>query len=189
VNSDRIDIQLPSLVCNPPIAKDPKRTPATVSLSLTSRSCRKTSYRNYVLRLERKTRLKYYCILHRLCPILRCALGRHHCNQVKSFQQTKHTCCDMKAVERERGTTQETLQLSLSLSAAFVPIRCALLGTSAPCLSPWGFLHLQLPCNALEPRYPKTSLKPVLWQCSVVSVGEASESRSFSLRFFLFLEK
>jgi hypothetical protein len=67
-------------------------------------------------------------------------LGRHHCNQVKSFRQTKHTCCDMKAVERERererGTTQETLQLSLSLSAAFVPIRCALLGTSAPCLSP-----------------------------------------------------
>jgi hypothetical protein len=107
VNSDRIDIQLPSLVCNPTIAKDPKRTPATVSLSLTSRSCRKTSYRNYVLRLERKTRLRYYCILHRLCPILRCALGRHHCNQVKSFRQTKHTSCEKKAVERERNNTRK----------------------------------------------------------------------------------
>jgi len=34
VNPDRIDIQLPSPVCNPTIAKDPKRTPARVSLSL-----------------------------------------------------------------------------------------------------------------------------------------------------------
>ncbi len=104
MNSDRIDIQLPSLVCNPTIAKDPKRTPATVSLSLTSRSCRKTSFRNYVLRLERKW---CYCILHRLCPILPCALGRHHCNQVKSFPQTKHTCCEKKAVERERKNTRK----------------------------------------------------------------------------------
>ncbi len=33
VNSDRIDAQLPSLVCDPTIAMDPERTPATVSLS------------------------------------------------------------------------------------------------------------------------------------------------------------
>jgi len=33
VNSDRVDVQLPSLICNPTIAKDPKRTPATVTVS------------------------------------------------------------------------------------------------------------------------------------------------------------
>ncbi|CAK9211872.1 unnamed protein product [Sphagnum jensenii] len=33
VNSDRIDAQLPSLIRDPTILKDPKRTPATVSLS------------------------------------------------------------------------------------------------------------------------------------------------------------
>jgi len=33
VNSDRIDAQLPSPICDPTIVKDPKRTPATVSLS------------------------------------------------------------------------------------------------------------------------------------------------------------
>jgi hypothetical protein len=33
VNSNRIDVQLPSLICDPTIAKDPKRTPATVSVS------------------------------------------------------------------------------------------------------------------------------------------------------------
>jgi hypothetical protein len=33
VNSDRIDAQLPSPICDPTIAKDPKRTYAAVSLS------------------------------------------------------------------------------------------------------------------------------------------------------------
>jgi len=33
VNSDRIDAQLPSPIRDPTIVKDPKRTPATVSLS------------------------------------------------------------------------------------------------------------------------------------------------------------
>ncbi len=33
VNSNRIDVQLPSLICDPTIAKDPKRTPTTVSVS------------------------------------------------------------------------------------------------------------------------------------------------------------
>ncbi len=92
-----------------------ERTPATVSLSLTFRRCRKTSCRNYVLRLERKTRLRYYCILHRLCPILRCALGRHHWNQVKSFRQTKHTCCEKKAVEKERNNTRKLTYNCLDL--------------------------------------------------------------------------
>jgi hypothetical protein len=32
VNSDRSDVRLPSLVCGPTNAKDPQRTPATVSL-------------------------------------------------------------------------------------------------------------------------------------------------------------
>jgi hypothetical protein len=31
--SDRIDVQLPSLIRDPPLAKDPKRTRTTVSLS------------------------------------------------------------------------------------------------------------------------------------------------------------
>ncbi len=33
VNSDRVDVQLPSLICNSTIVKDPKRTPATVTVS------------------------------------------------------------------------------------------------------------------------------------------------------------
>jgi hypothetical protein len=33
VNSDKIDVQLPSLICEPTIARHPNITPATVSLS------------------------------------------------------------------------------------------------------------------------------------------------------------
>ncbi len=33
MNSDRIDVQLPSLICDPTIVKDPRRTHTTVSLS------------------------------------------------------------------------------------------------------------------------------------------------------------
>jgi hypothetical protein len=33
MNSDKIDVQLPSLICEPTIARDPNITPATVSLS------------------------------------------------------------------------------------------------------------------------------------------------------------
>ncbi len=33
MNSDKIDVQLPSLICEPTIARDPNLTPATVSLS------------------------------------------------------------------------------------------------------------------------------------------------------------
>ncbi len=31
--ADRFDVQFLSLICDPTIAKDPKRTPATISLS------------------------------------------------------------------------------------------------------------------------------------------------------------
>ncbi len=31
--NDKIDVQLPSLICEPTIAKDPNITPATVSVS------------------------------------------------------------------------------------------------------------------------------------------------------------
>jgi hypothetical protein len=44
VNSNRIDVQFPSLICDPTIGKDPKRTPVMASLSLTHRDCRKTSF-------------------------------------------------------------------------------------------------------------------------------------------------
>jgi hypothetical protein len=33
VNAEKIDVQLPSLICEPTIARDPNITPATVSLS------------------------------------------------------------------------------------------------------------------------------------------------------------
>jgi hypothetical protein len=33
MNSERFDVHLPSLIYDPTIAKDPERTPATVSLS------------------------------------------------------------------------------------------------------------------------------------------------------------
>jgi hypothetical protein len=33
VNSGRLDVALPSLICDPTIVKDPKRTSAIVSLS------------------------------------------------------------------------------------------------------------------------------------------------------------
>jgi hypothetical protein len=34
VNSDRIDVHLPPLICDPIIAEDPKITPTTVFLSI-----------------------------------------------------------------------------------------------------------------------------------------------------------
>jgi hypothetical protein len=43
VNSKRIDVQLPSLICDPTIVKDAKRTPPPF-LSLTYRDCRKTTW-------------------------------------------------------------------------------------------------------------------------------------------------
>ncbi len=64
--SDKIDVRLPSRICDPTIVKDPRRTPAQV-LSLTSR--------NFVINQVPciKPNSMRSCILHRLCSIIRLA--------------------------------------------------------------------------------------------------------------------
>ncbi len=48
VNSDRIDVQLPSLICNPTIAMDPKEF-LPKFISLMSRNCRKLPFKSFSL--------------------------------------------------------------------------------------------------------------------------------------------
>jgi hypothetical protein len=64
--SYRIDVQLPSLICDPTIVKDLQKTPATVSL------CDLQQLQKYFYQImcsdPMETTTKY-CILHRLCPM------------------------------------------------------------------------------------------------------------------------
>jgi hypothetical protein len=113
--SDRIDVQLPSLIRDhppsPPLQRIQKEL-APQFLSLTSRNCRKTSYQiMYFYHIEATMR---YCILHRWCPVSFTYSRRCHYNQVKVVRQTKDTYCDKKAVERERAANN-TRKLTTAL--------------------------------------------------------------------------
>jgi hypothetical protein len=71
VNPDRIDVQLPSLICDHTIVKDPKGTPATVSLFDLQELQKNFLTNMYFDHIEAMVRR--YCILHRLCPIFQFA--------------------------------------------------------------------------------------------------------------------
>jgi hypothetical protein len=68
VNSDRFDIQSPSLICDPTIVNDPKRTPTIVSLSDFQGLPGKFLLIIYFAHIKSMMR---YCFLPRLCTIFR----------------------------------------------------------------------------------------------------------------------
>jgi hypothetical protein len=70
MNPDRIDVQLPSLICDHTIVKHPKGTPATVSLFHLQELQKNFLSNMYFDHIEAMMR---YCILHRLCPIFQFA--------------------------------------------------------------------------------------------------------------------
>jgi hypothetical protein len=108
---DRINVQLPSLICDPTIAKDPKRTPTKVFLADPQE-------------LQRKFLSNHVINGHNLVSKLSICFGRYHYNQGNMFRQTKHTYREKKAVEREREREHKSL-LPGSLTVAIVSIRCA----------------------------------------------------------------
>jgi hypothetical protein len=109
---DRINVQLPSLICDPTIAKDPKRTPAKVSLA-------------DLEELQRKFLSNHVINGHNLVSKLSICFGRYHYNQGNMFRQTKHTYREKKAVEREIEKENTKSLLPGSLTVAIVSIRCA----------------------------------------------------------------
>jgi hypothetical protein len=68
VNSDKFDIQSPSLICDTTIVNDPKRTPTIVSLSDFQGLLEKFLWIMYFAHIKSMMR---YCILPRLCTIFR----------------------------------------------------------------------------------------------------------------------
>jgi hypothetical protein len=82
VNSDRIDVQVLSLICDPTIVKEL----LAKFLSLTSRDCRKTSFRIMYFWSHRSHGEALH--LAQIVSNLLIWMWRYHYDQVKTFQQT-----------------------------------------------------------------------------------------------------
>ncbi len=88
-----------------------------------------------------------YCVLHRMCPNFRFAS-----REIRSPFFSKQTNDEKKALDRERGTTHESLQLQRSLSAASVSIGCALGRSEVYCKSFW---WIKWNCGSTQTRSSK----------------------------------
>jgi hypothetical protein len=109
---DRINVQLPSLICDPTIAKDPKRTPAKVSIA-------------DLEELQRKFLSNHVINGHDLVSKLSICFGRYHYKQGNMFRQTKHTYREKKAVKRQREREHKKLTSWISdCRHCFYPVRC-----------------------------------------------------------------
>jgi hypothetical protein len=85
VNSDRSDVQLPSLVCGPTHAKDPQRTPATVSLS-DLQGLQKNFLPSHALGSQRS---HDEVVLHLAYSVCNLSI-RFRRYQINSFRETNH---------------------------------------------------------------------------------------------------
>jgi len=100
VNSDRIGVQLPFLICDPNRARIHEELPPQ-SLFLTCRNCQKTCYQiMYFDHIGSHDELLH---LAEVVPNLSIFVRRYPYIQFKRlFSQRKHKYCEKKAVDTER---------------------------------------------------------------------------------------